>query len=80
MAWLDRERSGIYHLGFNYGGRRFKRSLRTRDERSAEATLHRVEENIRLVTTGRLKIPLEADVPTFLISDGALSSAPSTES
>lgn len=75
MAWLDRGQTGIFQLGFQFGGRRFKRSLRTRDERTAEATLHRVEENIRLVSTGRLKIPPEADVPTFLISDGELSSA-----
>ena len=74
MAWIDCERTGIYQIGFTFGGRRFKRSLKIRDERTAEATRHRVEENIRLVTTGRLVIPADADIPTFLISDGKLSS------
>ncbi len=51
MAWLDRENTGIFQLGFRFGGQRFKRSLGTRDEQVAEATRHRVEENIRLVAT-----------------------------
>lgn len=73
MAWLDCERTGIYQIGFSFGGRRFKRSLRTRDEPTAEATLHRVEENLRLVSTGRLTIPPDADIATFLISDGKIA-------
>jgi len=76
MAWLDCERTGIFQLGFTFGGRRFKRSLRTRDERVAEATLHRVEESIRLVETGRLSVPANADLATFLISDGKIASTP----
>lgn len=74
MAWLDCERSGIYQLGFSFGGERFKRSLRTRCERTAQAAMLRVEENIRLVTSGRIEIPETADVATFLLSDGKLSS------
>lgn len=50
MAWLDCEtRTGIYQIGFTISGHRFKRSLRTRDEQAAESTLHRVEDNLRLV-------------------------------
>ena len=75
MAFLDRERTGIFQLGFTYGGKRFKRSLRTRDEATAEAALHRVEENLRLVASGRLAIPADADLATFLISDGKLTSS-----
>ena len=78
MAWLDRERTGIYQIGFSFGGKRFKRSLRTRDEATAEATLHRVEENIRLVSTGRLVVPPEADIAAFLISDGKITSTDPT--
>lgn len=73
MAWIDCERTGIFQIGFCFGGRRVKRSLRTRDQRVAEAAMHRVEENIRLVTTGRLTIPLDADVASFLLSDGKLA-------
>lgn len=65
MAWIDCERTGIFQIGFCFGRRRVKRSLRTRDQRVAEAAMHRVEENIRLVTTGRLTMPLDADLASF---------------
>ena len=76
MAWLDCERTGIYQIGFSFGGTRFKRSLKTRDEPTARAAIHRVEENLRLVASGRLTIPPTADIPTFLLSDGRLSESP----
>ena len=73
MAWLDCPKTGIYQVGFTFGGKRFKRSLGTRDEKTVEASACRVEENIRLVATGHLSIPPNADVATFLISDGKLT-------
>ncbi len=70
MAWLDRERTGIFQIGFKLGKRRFKRSLKIRDEKVAEELLHRLEESIRLVSTGRLEVPTDVDVASFLLSDG----------
>ena len=73
MAWLDLEPSGIYHFGVKFCGRRFKRTLGTRDQRAAEAIRHRVEENVRLVTTDRLSLPDNTDVLSFLLSDGKVN-------
>jgi integrase len=72
MAWLQRDPSGNYHISFRFGGRKFKRSLRTKDEPQAEGRRQRLDENIRLVESGRLEIPPGADAPAFLLSDGKL--------
>lgn len=74
MAWLTQEPSGIFQIGFTFAGQRIKRSLRTCDEGTAEAAMLRVEENIRLVMNGRLPVPADADVASFLLSDGKLTS------
>ena len=57
MAWLELERSGVYHIAFRLGDRKFKKSLRTKSEIETEARRHRLEENLRLVESGRLTIP-----------------------
>jgi hypothetical protein len=72
VASIHRDPSGNFHLHFRFGGQRFKRSLHTKHERKALAVASHVEENIRLVNEGRLELPDDADVPTFLLSDGKL--------
>lgn len=76
MAWLDRDPSGHFHVCFRLGERKFKRSLRTKNERTANGSCLRLEENVRLVESGRLEIPPGADIPAFLLSDGKLSGRP----
>lgn len=76
MAWLEHDRSGNIHVCFRLGERKFKRSLRTKDNRSAAASCSRVEENIRLLEMGRLAIPAGANVAVFLLSDGKLNGRP----
>ena len=73
MAWLELAPSGVYQIAFRYGGEKYKKSTRTRDVRTASARLHRVDENIRLVESGRLVIPERADLSTYLLSDGELN-------
>ncbi|MEO2034379.1 MAG: site-specific integrase [Planctomycetaceae bacterium] len=75
MAGLE-IRNGRYNIIVRFGGRRFVRSLRTVDEDEAFTRKVRLEENIRLVESGRLEIPAGADVITFLLSDGKLSEKP----
>lgn len=70
MAWLVKKKSGIYHLGFRFVGEEI--TLKTRHERTAQAALHRIEETISLIERGRLEIPEEADVGTFMFSDGKI--------
>jgi len=73
MAWLETPPSGNIHIGFRIGDEKFRRSLRTKNQREANSRHARIEENIRLVEAGRLVIPEDADVITFLLSDGKLS-------
>lgn len=76
MAWLSK-RGKVFHLGFRYSGVVFRTSLKTADKRTADAAVARVDENIRLVETGRLSLPADAsDVPTFFLSDGKLAGKP----
>ena len=75
MAWLEQQPNGIFHVAFRYDGQKFKKTLRTRCNQTAAARLHRVDENIRLVESGRLTIPENGDVAAFLLSDGELGGA-----
>ena len=73
MAWLQTDPSGNYHISFRFGGRKFKRSLKTKSEHQANSRLHRLIENIRLVESGRLELPTDGDIPRFLLSDGKIA-------
>jgi integrase len=75
MAWLEKKPSGQYHVAFRFGPRKIKKSLRTKDKKVAEARRCRLEENLRLVESGRLTVPEDADVARFLLSDGKLKAA-----
>lgn len=75
MATLER-RGEKFRLIFRYAGVKYQHPLRTSNEREALACVERVEENIRLLERGRLLLPADADLPTFLLSDGKLNTAP----
>ena len=70
MAWLEKDPSGMFHLSFRFGGRKFRRTLKTTDADTAHARKTQLEETVRLVENGRIEIPKDADVGTFLLSDG----------
>jgi len=53
MAWLQIDPSGKFHIGFRFAGRKYKGSLKTKCRDESDARLHRLEENIRLVESGR---------------------------
>lgn len=77
MAWLEQHRtSGHYHLCFRFGGKKFRRTLDTDDAKSAAATRLRFEENLVLLERGRFELPPDADLITFLLSDGKLAAPP----
>ena len=76
MASLQIDPSGNYHVKFRFAGKQYRRSLHTKMRRTAEASACHIEENIRLVEGGRLELPEDADVPTFLLSDGKLLGKP----
>jgi integrase len=73
MAWLEQLNSGQFHVGFRFGDEKFKRSLRTSELKVAEAARSRIEDNIRLVERGILTLPDDADIVSFLLSDGRVA-------
>ena len=43
MAWLQEDPSGNFHVSFRFGGRKFKRSLRTSKGAVTDELLHQVQ-------------------------------------
>ena len=70
------QRNGTYHINFRLNGRRFRRSLRTTNARTAQASAARLEDNLRRVELGALDLPDEVDVVAFLLSDGRTQRKP----
>jgi len=59
-----------FYVRFRYGGRTFKRSLKTSDLKRARGTVARVDETLALLHSGRLEMPVDADPAVFILSDG----------
>ncbi len=76
MASLHQRANGSFRISYYFGGRRFFASLKTRHEREATITMHRLEENLQDLERGRLAIPDGADLSRFLLSDGRVISKP----
>lgn len=69
MASLELDpASGRYRARFRYGGQEFKRSLRTKNERIAQAALGQVEEALRMLELGMTELPPDIDEGTFIVS------------
>jgi len=75
MAWLDK-RGQNYRLVFQVGGQTFKRSLGTSDRREADGLVALVERRIKMVERGELTVPEDAELATFLVSDGKAKKLP----
>ena len=71
MATLEFDlTSKRYRVRFRYGGRAFKRSLKTAHREEAEAVKGRIEETLRLIERGRIELPSGVDPGAFILSDG----------
>lgn len=68
-AWLIEER-GIFKFGFRFGGKLFKKSLKTKNKAKAEDKLGVVNRNLEYLEEGVLTLPEDADLPTFLMTGG----------
>lgn len=62
--------SGLYRVRFRLDGIHYKRSIKTRDKKEAQAIVSRIRDTIRLINRGRLEIPYDADPAVFVLSDG----------
>lgn len=79
MASLEHQTSGNYTVRFYFGKRKYNRSLNTTDEGIAWAAKVKVEETIRLLKRGVLKLPPDAnyeDAGEFIVSGGERVSKP----
>jgi hypothetical protein len=76
MASLHQRTNGRFRISYYFGGRRFFASLKTKLERDATLTMHRLEENLQDLERGRLVLPDGADLSRFLLSDGRILSKP----
>lgn len=75
MAWLEL-RGKTYRINFWYASRHYSRSLKTGDHGKAEATKLRLEETLSDLERGRLVLSNDADLLTFLLSDGKQTQRP----
>ena len=57
-------------MRFRLDGIAYKRSIKTRDKKDAQAIVARIRDTIRLIERGRLEIPSDADPAAFVMSDG----------
>jgi integrase len=73
MAWHEQGPSGNFFVCLRIGDKRFRRSLKTDNKGQADEDLARIEENLLLVERGWLTIPRDADVVSFLLSDGRVA-------
>jgi integrase len=69
MASLE-NRTGYWSIAFRFGGKKYNRSLATRDRRAAEQLKKTVENTIWRVEQGVLELPENADVISFFLSGG----------
>jgi len=78
MAWLEEHpTSGHFKICFRWAGRKLKKTVKTTDRAHAETALARFIDNLNLLERGRLELPPDADIGTFLLSDGKFNGAPS---
>ncbi|REK27925.1 MAG: hypothetical protein DWQ42_06485 [Planctomycetota bacterium] len=59
-----------FQIRFRYNGKQYYRSLKTDIEEEALIARRRAEDMIRLIDSGRLEVPPDADPATFILSDG----------
>src|SRR3954452_9081242 len=77
MAWLDFDTaSKRFRIAFRYGGRQYKKSLKTKDRKEAETIKGGVEKTLMRLEQGLLELPSGADLLTFLLSDGKTTEKP----
>lgn len=77
MARLTKDkRSGNWVVRFYHAGNRYMRSCNTSDEAVAQGVAARIDETLRLLKSGRLTIPREAEPGTWIVSDGKVASKP----
>jgi hypothetical protein len=76
VATVARDPSGRMRIRFWYGGRQYKRALKTTDEDQASVTCRQVEELIGLLERGLVTIPPGADPGAYIVTGGRMTGRP----
>jgi hypothetical protein len=74
MANLGKK-NGIYLARFHYGGKEYKKSLKTTDRKAAEAAMHRVEDALHRLAIQIISVPGGVDPGDFILTGGTLQRA-----
>jgi hypothetical protein len=78
MAWVE-QHGERFHVAFQIGDRRFKKTLKTTDRRAADALAQRIDERLRLIEAGHIVLPDDADLVAYPSSDSLRATATHTE-
>lgn len=70
---LRKNRCGIYQAVFRFGGKQWSRTLETKSKMEAKDRLGIVRATIRKIEAGDLAVPHDADVGTFIVTNGKLA-------
>lgn len=71
MATISQDpASKKYRIHFRFGGKQFQKSLKTTDQKEAEAALGRIDLTLRELENGRMTLPEGADFWTYVFTDG----------
>src|SRR5690348_5694466 len=66
-------KTGKARVFFRYGGRQCNRMVKVNSRRAADALCETIEQTIADLERGRITLPQDADVASFLISGGAVA-------
>ncbi|HEY7425275.1 MAG TPA: hypothetical protein VH682_13670 [Gemmataceae bacterium] len=78
MAWLYQDpRSRNFKVCFRFRGRSYKKSLKTTNRQDAEIILGGVMRTLLRLEQNLLELPPDADILTFVLSDGKQAEKPS---
>jgi hypothetical protein len=77
MANISRDsRTNSLYIYFRFGGKAFKRTLKTDNETEADRVRVRVEDTLADIAKGRLVVPDGADVVHFVMTGGKQAQPP----
>lgn len=76
MRCFIRQVGSNWHASFDYGGKSYTHSLRTKDEGEAEVRIGPIRDTLYRLGTGTLVMPAESDPKAFIVSGGVSPEKP----
>src|SRR5690242_7937041 len=79
MANLGKK-NGVFLARFRYLGKKYKRSLKTSDRKTADAAMNRIKDALHQLAINNKRVPNGVDPGDFIISGGTLEAPVRTTS